>query len=121
MAHDPQNLRKLVEAAAPPELELLFRPMFGGIGVYSRGRMFCSLSDVGLALKLAGAEHTDLLKVRGTRPLQYDASMPPSKSYIVVPATMLKNRKVLASWILRSQESMQASTARKPKKRSRIR
>ena len=120
MAYDPENLRKIVEAAAAPELELLFRPMFGGIGVYARGRMFCSLSDIGLALKLAGDEHAALLKVRGAKRLQYDAAMPPSKSYVVVPASMLKKRKLLALWISRSAAS-QASVAPKAKKKLRTR
>ena len=33
--------------------EMTFRPMFGGICAYIGGRVFASLSDVGLALKLA--------------------------------------------------------------------
>lgn len=118
MAYKPEILRKIVEAAAAPELELLFRPMFGGIGVYARGRMFCSLSDVGLALKLGGDEYTALLKVRGARALQYDSSMPPSKTYVVVPASMLKNGTLLAKWISRSATA-QASAAKKPKRRRR--
>ena len=118
MTYDPESLRKIVEGAASPELELLFRPMFGGIGVYARGRMFCSLSDVGLALKLVGDEHAALLKVRGAEPLQYDASMPPSKSYVVVPASMLRNRRMLGTWISRAAAA-QASAAKKPKKKPR--
>lgn len=117
MAYDPKSLGKIVEATASPERELLFRPMFGGIGVYSRGRMFCSLSDMGLALKLLGDEHAALLKVRGAKPLRYDTSMPPSKSYVVVPANMLKNRRLLGAWIARSQASVLASVTKPKKKR----
>jgi len=32
MAHVPAKLQKIVEQAAPLEIELRFRPMFGGIG-----------------------------------------------------------------------------------------
>lgn len=121
MASVPEKLRMIVERAVSPELELLFRPMFGGIGVYSRGRIFCSLSDAGLALKLSGDEHAALLRVKGAKPLQYDASMPPSKSYVVVPAHMLSNRRVLGAWIGKSAASAHASTSRRTKTKSRAR
>ena len=119
MASKPDKLRNIIESVASPELELRFRPMFGGIAVYSRGRMFCSLSDVGLALKLSGDEHAALLRVRGAKPLRYDASMAPSKSYVVVPAGMLKERKVLSAWIARSAAYALMAPAKKSKKKSR--
>jgi TfoX/Sxy family transcriptional regulator of competence genes len=119
MAHSLKSLQAIVESAGFPELELRFRPMFGGIGVYSRGRMFCSLSDVGMALKLSGDEHAALLRMRGAKPLQYDASVPPSKSYVVVPTSMLKQRPTLSMWIERSATSARAAPAKKPRKKSR--
>ncbi|MFC0502382.1 hypothetical protein [Asaia krungthepensis] len=39
------------ELAAP---DLSFRPMFGGIMGYAGGRVFASLSNIGLALKMNG-------------------------------------------------------------------
>ena len=50
MPYDPKHLQQTVEAAAPAELELNFRPMFGGIMGCANGMAFASLSDVGLAL-----------------------------------------------------------------------
>jgi TfoX/Sxy family transcriptional regulator of competence genes len=117
MAHRPAELQKVIESAAPPDPELLFRPMFGGIGVYAGGRMFCSLSDVGLALKLTGADHEELLKTRGAKALQYEPSMPPSKTYVVVPGAMLKDRKLLRAWLVRSAAAARLAPARKPRKR----
>lgn len=113
------TLRGIVESAASPELEVQFRPMFGGVGVYSRGRMFCSLSNAGLALKLSGDEHAALLRMRGAKRLQYNTSMPPSKSYVVVPASMLKERPALSVWIERSALAARAAPAKKPRKKSR--
>ena len=99
MAHDPKDLLKAMEAAMPPNFDWRFRPMFGGIGAYANDRMCVSLSDVGLAVKLEGEEHAALLKLKGARALQYEPSMPPSKTYVAVPDAMLKDRKALGHWL----------------------
>jgi len=102
MAHDPKALQAILEAAAPPDLELAFRPMFGGIMGYAGGKVFASLSDVGLALKFAGTDHAALLAVPGAKPLQYEPGQPVSKSYVVVPDAMLADRDDLRAWTVRS-------------------
>jgi TfoX/Sxy family transcriptional regulator of competence genes len=117
MSHEPAALLKTLETAAPRDIALLSKPMFGGIGVYADGRMFCSLSNVGLALKLGDDDRAALLKVKGARPLQYEPDMPPSKTYVVVPAAMLKERKVLEEWIGRSAAFVKAGPPKKAKKR----
>lgn len=48
MAHDPKALQGILTDAAPPDLDIAFRPMFGGIFAYADGKPFASLSDVGL-------------------------------------------------------------------------
>jgi TfoX/Sxy family transcriptional regulator of competence genes len=118
MPHVPARLQSHVEAAAPPDIELRFKPMFGGIGVYADGRMCISLSDVGLALKLGEADRAELLKLKGAKPLQYEPSAPPSKSYVVVPASMLTDRAELGRWIALSAASAHAAPAKKPRKRA---
>ena len=99
MPHSLTALRKHAEAAAPIEIELRFKPMFGGIGVYANGRMCMTLSSVGLALKLGQAERAQLLCVKGSKPLQYEPNSPPSKSYVVVPDSMVRDRAELGRWI----------------------
>ena len=118
MAHVPAELQKHVEAAAPPDIELRFKPMFGGIGAYADGRMCMSLSDVGLALKLSDEDHARLLKLKGAKPLRYEPNSPPSKSYVVVPTAMLTDRKLLREWIGRSAAFAHAAPAKKPKRRA---
>jgi TfoX/Sxy family transcriptional regulator of competence genes len=118
MPHVPARLQSHVEAAAPPNIELRFKPMFGGIGVYADGRMCISLSDVGLALKLGEAERAELLKLKGAKPLQYEPSAPPSKSYVVVPASMHTDRAALGRWIAVSAAFARAAPAKKPRKRA---
>jgi len=117
MPHIPAKLQSHVEAAAPPDIELRFKPMFGGIGVYADGRMCISLSDVGLALKLGEADRARLLKLKGAKPLQYEPDAPPSKSYVVVPGSMLTDRAALGRWIAASAAFARAALAKKSRRR----
>jgi TfoX/Sxy family transcriptional regulator of competence genes len=91
--------------------------MFGGIGVYANDRMCVSLSDVGLAVKLGDASQAELLKLKGARRLQYEPSMPPSKTYIVVPDTMLSNPRALGRWLAISAAEAAAAPAKKRARR----
>ena len=111
MPHIPAALRKTMEAAMPPHVDWRFRPMFGGIGVYADDKMCVSLSDIGLAVKLQGAEHAALLKLNGAQPLQYEPGAPVSKTCVVVPDAMLSDRKALGHWLAVS--AAQASAAKK--------
>jgi TfoX/Sxy family transcriptional regulator of competence genes len=101
MAHDPKHLQTILQKAAPPDLDLAFRPMFGGILAYVEGKPFASLFDGGLGLKLAGEDHAALLAVPGAAPLKYEANSPPSKTYVMVPDTMLDDPAALRAWIVR--------------------
>jgi len=112
VAHDPKTLQTLVAEAAPPDLELAFRPMFGGIMGYAGGKVFASLSDVGLALKLTGEDRDALLAVPGSKPLQYEPDQPASKSYVVAPEAMLNDHDTLRAWIVRSTKGVTSATAR---------
>lgn len=117
MAQVPSRLQKYVEAAAPVGMELKFKPMFGGIGVYANGRMCISLSDVGISLKLSDTDRADLLKLRGAKPLQYEPHSPPSKSYVVVPQSIHGKRELLGAWIAKSAAFSAAAPAKKTRKR----
>jgi len=110
-AHDPKRLQALVEAAAP-DLDLSFRPMFGGIMGYAGGAALLSLSNVGLAIKVRGADWDKLLAVEGALPLRYEPDSPPSKSYVVVPASVLDEAPALHDWLTRAARGL----APKPKK-----
>lgn len=69
---------------------------------YAGGKPFASLSKVGLALKMSATLRSKLLKVPGARPLQYEPTSPPSKSYIMVPDDMLENIESLSTWVEQS-------------------
>ena len=117
MPHDPKKLQAIVEDAAPPDMELAFKAMFGGILAYVDGRPMASLSDVGLAFKLTGAGHAELSALPGAKALQYEPGQPVSKTYVVVPEAMLKDRDALRGWIVRTAASVKAAPVKTPAKK----
>jgi TfoX/Sxy family transcriptional regulator of competence genes len=114
-------LQEALERAitAPPEaLDLVFRPMFGGIGVYARGRFFASISGVGLALKLPADQQEALLSQEpDARRLQYAPDAPVSKEYIVVPAYFIDNSTLLEAWVENSIDYVLTLPVKKSKKK----
>ena len=114
----PAELQAAVLRCAGPDLmpDLAFRPMFGGIMGYVRGRPFASLSNVGLALKLSPAERETLLALPGAAALRYEPDSPPSKQYVVVPRAMLDTPGDLATWLERSAIHVLAQPRAKPRR-----
>lgn len=113
MAHDPKLLQTILADAAPAELEVTFRPMFGGVFAYADGKPFASLSDVGLALKFVGSERDAILALPGAAALRYEPDQPASKTYVVLPESMLSEPGELGSWVIRSVSSLPAKRVRK--------
>lgn len=102
---DAKSLRARIEEVFGPrvvELELSFRPMFGGITGYASGRNFVSLSNVGMALKLDAKDRATLLAIDGAKPLQYEPDGPVSKSSVVLPPSILDDDRVLRDWLRKS-------------------
>lgn len=119
MEHDPKRLQAVLQRAAPPDLPVSFRPMFGGIMGYADGRPFASLSNVGLALKLSGTDHAELLAEEGAAALRYGPDQPASRSYVVVPLPTLSDHGVLRSWIMRSAANLPPAKPR-PRRAARV-
>ena len=82
---------------------------FSGAAAYANGRIFMTLTTVGLALKLPEESRAALMK-RGARPLRYFAKAPVKKVYVILPQTLAKDDVALASWI---KESIRFSRAPK--------
>ena len=113
-----EELQNHLSAAAETltlDRELTFKPMFGGISGYVAGRVFASLSDMGLALKLPPDAQGELLAQPGAKRLQYDPDAPPSKQSIVVPPEMQAQPEMLAVWVRRSVDYVMTLPAPKPK------
>jgi TfoX/Sxy family transcriptional regulator of competence genes len=99
----------------PPDIELGFRKMFGGMGAYTRGRIFAVTSDRGWALKLAPEDIEELLKVEGARYLEHTPGIVERK-YVVPPPKLVNDLKQWQKWVERS--IAYAQTLPLPKKRS---
>lgn len=108
---------QLAAAAASFGLELQFKPMFGGVCAYVESRVFASLSNVGLALKLSPIAQTELLKLAEAKRLQYETDSTPSKQYIVVPSQVRTNEQDLAVWLKQSVDFVTALPAPKVKRK----
>lgn len=85
-----------------PQLEIRFKPMFGGACAYLDGRVFALLFNLGLALKLAPDDQTQLLEIEGARLLQFEPDGPVMKAYVVVPPGVCADEVALANWVERS-------------------
>lgn len=109
---------RISEAAetAVPDIDLTFRPMFGGVCAYVGGRVFASLSNIGLGLKLAPSAQDDLLAEPGAKRLRYEPDAPESKQYIVIPESAVSDAETLAPWVKRSVEYVLTLPAPKPKR-----
>lgn len=115
MAHDPHALQATLSAASPPDLPLAFRAMFGGIMVYAEGKPFAILAGAGLALKCASGTHAALLGLPCAARLRFALDKPESRTYVVVPESMLTELPALRVWIRRCAGELTAA----PKKTGR--
>src|SRR5712692_10847147 len=74
---------------------------FSGAAAYANGRIFMTLTSVGLALKLP-QDSRELLIGNGASPLRYFPKGPIKKDYVVVPKALANNEETLASRIRES-------------------
>ncbi len=98
-------LRSLLERAGPgagEDVAIECKHFFGGAAAYADGRIFMSLTRVGLALKLPEGSRTDLMRV-GATPLRYFPKGPVKKDYVVVPDALAGDESGLS---LRIRESI---------------
>ena len=97
-----ENMRALANATSAqmaPENEIIMKSMFGGVGIYGRGRMFAVIIQDGMAVKLDEVGREELIAEGG-----YFWQMGPqqvSKQYVVVPDHLLQPA-ALQPWFERS-------------------
>jgi len=115
---DPKTLQSAIEAAIGPEAmeyDIRFRPMFGGIMSYAFGRPFASLSVAGIAVKLSSDDRARLIK-EGGYPLRYKESDPPSKSYTIIPKSIVEEKgESLKEWLVLSMTHCKTLPVKKRK------
>jgi len=115
-----QSNRALLQGAFAdlPTRELAFKAMFGGACAYVNGRVFASLSNAGLALKIDGETARTWLD-KGGAWLQYEPDAPISKSYVLVPSDVTRDESALSAWVEKSLTHVLALPAPKPRAKKR--
>jgi len=86
--------------ALPRDATIDCKRLFSGAAAYANGRIFISLTPVGLAVKLAEPEKGALMQMGGT-PLRYFPKAPVKKAYVVVPENLAANTDLLKPWLAR--------------------
>jgi len=92
------------------------RSMFGGAGIYCRGVMFALVADDVLYLKVDDSNRADFEEVGAGpfRPYPEKGGKSTVMSYYEVPADILEDRDLLASW---AQKALEIAVRKKRKSR----
>lgn len=92
-----EKFRILVENAMPyppPEVDLYFRPMFGGLGIYVRERIFSIVMSEGLAIKFPPDVQAQLrAQVPDVKHLSW------TQQYLIVPPYIYDDEAQLGEWL----------------------
>lgn len=110
----------------PPVVQ---RTMFGYPSGFVNGNLFMGLFGDGMILRLPDAQREELIKKKGARQFE---PMPgrPMREYVLLPASMLRDRRALATWIeralsfaaeLKPKAKKSAKTGTQPKAKTRSR
>jgi TfoX/Sxy family transcriptional regulator of competence genes len=97
-------LRALLAAASPKldrGIATECKHFFSGAAAYVNGRIFMTLTSVGLALKLPPESQAELTR-HGATPLRYFPQGPIKKDYVVVPEKIARDADALAPWVATS-------------------
>ena len=92
-------LMREATSAKVKDTTLECKHFFSGAALYANGKICMSLTPVGFAIKLPEASRRILMKQKGTKELRYFPEGPIKEDYVVLPKTMLNDRKVLQHWV----------------------
>ncbi len=85
---------------------------------YAFGRPFASLSNAGIAVKLSEDDRSQLIENKDGYPLRYKPSDPPSKSYTVIPKSIVEaGGEALKNWLVLSMNYCKSLPLSKKKPR----
>jgi TfoX/Sxy family transcriptional regulator of competence genes len=88
---------------------------FSGAAAYVDGRIFVTLTSVGLALKLPPERRAELLK-KGARPLRYFEKGPVKKDYVILPEALVDDRQALLAMMEESARYCRGLPEVRPKR-----
>ncbi|MDH3713865.1 MAG: TfoX/Sxy family protein [Gammaproteobacteria bacterium] len=83
---------------------------FSGAALYFRGHIFCSLTPVGFAVKLAGQNREQLLRDGTAQPLRYFPNALVKKDYVLLPEAVLERTSAVCDYLHKSIDYMSTST-----------
>ena len=89
--------------------DILCKHFFSGAALYYRGNIFCSLTPVGLAFKLAEQDRAMLFRDGAAQPLRYFPKAPVKKEYVLLPETMLEQPSAVSGYLRKSIEYLRTS------------
>lgn len=104
VARDLAALQALLDRLPRPPIanvRLECKHFFSGAAAYANGRIFMTLTTVGLALKLPEETRAALID-RGAVPLRYFPNGPIKKDYVCIPKKLADDDAALAAWIVES-------------------
>jgi len=106
-----EELIKLFEAVTPGP-PATPKKMFGFPAAFVNGNMFMGLHQEDMILRLPGGSRAELLKMNA----RIFEPMPgrPMREYVVVPASLLRDRNKLSSW---AQKALEYGSSLPPKAR----
>ncbi len=90
-----------LDAPAAVAGEITCKHFFGGAAAFVDGRIFMTLTPVGLALKVSDQDRNGLFRL-GAGPLRYLPKAPVKKDYALLPSSFLDHEEALDSWVSRS-------------------
>ena len=96
-----RSLLELTISAPGRGIQIECKHFFGGAAAYANGRIFMTLTSVGLALKLP-TESRESLIAEGASPLRYFPKGPVKKEYALVQDRIATDPKLLAPWVVKS-------------------
>jgi TfoX/Sxy family transcriptional regulator of competence genes len=92
---------KQIKIPTDPLSSLKCKHFFSGAAAYVDGKIFMSLSPVGLALKLSEDDCQEMMEMGGTH-LLYFPKAPIKKGYVIVPELIRSDKKALENLIRKS-------------------
>jgi len=113
-----RSLLAATTARLDREIKIECKHFFSGAAAYANGRIFMTMTSVGVALKLQREFHAELTR-RGARPLRYFPQGPIKKDYLILPDRIVRDAAVLTPWVVKSAQFAQRFP--KPRRASRTR
>ena len=109
-----EDLLRPLTADLPAGVRHEIKYFFSGAAAYADGRIYLSLTTVGLAIKLPDDARKTLI-ADGTTPLRYFPNAPIKKQYVVLPPHIVADE--LAVWVRKSIDYVLTLPAPKRAKR----